>query len=216
MSEFTSGSLVLNNDIYKNTLLINPRVQNIYQLNDNWIVFLTNDTYLDNDFPKSIIEISKEIPILYFYNFEDHCWGFRIVINGEEATSFELDYELRNRMVIDLAQKRYPDKDIIEFLYIDEEGSTLRKEIEEEIDSNFWDSLRSKYAGLDIEKFKMFNFSEEIIQKLCRLMKIEYLQTLSLQHNLVDEFKNIIGIQEMSWVRADRAEKLNERFNSLN
>lgn len=215
MSEFTSGCLVLNNDTSKRALINKAEVQKTYQLNDNWIVFLSSDTYINEDFPKSILEISTEIPILYFYNFEDHCWGFKIISNRNEITSFELSYEIKDNMVINLAQERFPDEDIIEFLYIDENGGKIREEIEREIESEYWGVVREQYSSLDIEKFKLFHLSDESIETLKMIMNVEYLQKLELPHDLVDEFKKAIGFPEMSWISIDGIEDLDDRLESI-
>ncbi len=106
-------------------------------------------------------------------------------------------------MIINLAQERYPDEDIIEFLYIDKKGAKIRKKIELEIESEYWGKLREQYSCLDVEKFKLFDLSDESTKTLKMIMNFEYLQKLDLPHDLVDELKKVIGIAEMSWISVD-------------
>jgi hypothetical protein len=215
MSEFTSGCLSLKTKQIIDSITKNTSVIRVGQLNSDWAVFFTEDTYLDNAAPEGIKQISIDIPVLYFYNFEDHCWGYKIFESGKVVADFELDYEAKNSMVIKLAQKLYPDKDIIEFLYVDDEGSEIREQLEVQVESNYIEMVKECYESTNIDFFKLFNLSESAIEKLKAIMSIEYLETLERQHDLVEEFKEIIGIPEMSWIRVDRLESFDERFPSL-
>jgi hypothetical protein len=212
MSEFTSGYLSLKTNQFIDCITKNSSVIRIGQLNSVWAIFLTEDTNLDNSAPESIKQISIEIPVLYFYNFEDHCWGYKIFESGKEIADFELDYEAKNTMVIKLAQKLFPDKDIIESLYIDDEGSEIREQLEVQVEDNYLEMVRECYENTNIYSFKLFNLSESAIKKLKTILSIEYLQTLDAHHDLVEEFIEIIGISEMSWIRVDRLESFDERF----
>ncbi|BFT72536.1 hypothetical protein [Paenibacillus sp. P36] len=84
MSEFTAGSLIRNS--YLDTVQQhNPLI--VKELNEQWSVFITSGTGISEMAPTDVMEISKHLPVLYFYNFEDHGWGFTLLHQGEAVSA---------------------------------------------------------------------------------------------------------------------------------
>ncbi|MBW7453323.1 hypothetical protein ACFOLF_05765 [Paenibacillus sepulcri] len=198
MSEFTSGFLTLNTKKSLDSLAEQSSVIKAAELNAEWLIFLNGDAILGNDVPDYVKQISMVLPVLYFYYDKDHCWGYKLFESGEMAADFELDYEAKNSMVIELAEKLYPDKDIIAFLYLDEEGSEIRERLDEIVEDNYLEMVRMNFEKANLDSFNLFHKSEDTINKLKNIMRVEYFQTLVSPHELVEEFKELIGISEMS------------------
>lgn len=203
MSEFTAGSLTLISH-KPSVATFNPTYAR--DLNDNWFVFMTADTYVNDNLPDRVREISHAAPVLYFYNFEDQCWGYRIVHQGEEAAHAYVSYELKDSLVGDLAVERYPDEDIIELLYIDPKERGIYKQLEQEVEasSSYQEALHEQFINSNVEQFRLFHMDDDRIARLKQILSVDYLNGLQSIHSLVDEFKALIDIEQMSWIRSDR------------
>ncbi|MCD1261416.1 hypothetical protein B5M42_021680 [Paenibacillus athensensis] len=215
MSEFTSGCLTPNTKKAVAYLTKQSSVIRVAPLNEDWIIFLTEDTYVDNSVSSAIQHVSSEIPVLYFYNFEDHCWGYKLLEAGRTLAEFELDYEAKHSRVIQLAQQLYPTKDIIEFLYIDIEGQAVREQLEQQVEDQYVNTVRIAYQQANIDAFRILGVSGGVLQNLGEIMSVEHFEALQSKHDLVEQFKVALGIPEMSWIRVDRLEAFDERFPSL-
>lgn len=209
MSEFTSGCLTLVK--YKEWLTeLSPTYMT--ELNDEWLVFITKDTFVDEDIPDSLYEISNKFPVMYFYNFEDHCWGYSIVSNSQEVANVHVSYELEYTMLMSLAEERYPEEDPNEFLYDDVNGSKIRENLEEELQNSkqYKELINQQFLNCNVDSFKLFGISDEQINELVGILTSDYLMQLESDHQLVEEFKEILHIQEMSWIRSDRIDELED------
>ncbi|WP_431087663.1 hypothetical protein [Paenibacillus sp. 8b26] len=203
MSEFTSGSLSLLK--YKEAILdYDPMYMK--DLNDKWFVFITKDTGVSEEIPVSLFQISEKIPVLYFYNFEDHCWGYRVVYNSQEIASLHISYELVDTMIMKLAEERYPEEDHVEFLYIDPRGEKIRNELIEEVQrsNEYNEKIVKQFTNCNLETFRLFELDNERIKQLDNILNNNYYTQLESKHQLVEGFKELLNIQEMSWIRADR------------
>ncbi|MDG0791204.1 hypothetical protein OMP38_10225 [Cohnella ginsengisoli] len=203
MSEFTAGSL---------TLLSNkPTVTNfnptyIRDLNEKWFVFMTEDTFVNENLPDCVREISRGVPVLYFYNFEDHFWGYRVVHQGQEVAHAYVSYELKDTLICDLAAERYPDEDTIELLYVDTKGKNIYHQLEQEVKvtSAYQEAIFNQFASSNVDQFRLFHIDEDRIAQLKHILSVNYLNALELIHTLVDEFKSLIQIEQMSWISSDQ------------
>ncbi|MDT0121598.1 hypothetical protein Q9R46_03025 [Paenibacillus sp. RRE4] len=202
MSEFTSGSVTLMK--YKEEILKYDPIY-IDDLNNQWFVFITKDTEVSEEIPESLVRISEKIPVLYFYNFEDHGWGYRLVYNSKEIASLQIIYELIDTIIIELAEERYPEEDHIEFLYVDPRGENIRIELIEEVQSTnkYNEAIARQFINCNLEAFKRFEIADEQIQRLSQVLNANYYSQLESKHQLVDEFKEVLNIQEMSWIQVD-------------
>lgn len=204
MSEFTSGSLTLLK--YKEAIT-EFRPVYINDLNNEWVVFITEDTFISEELPESCLQISEAAPVLYFYNFEDHCWGYRIVHNGQEVASVHVSYELEHTMLMNLAEERYSEvDDLIDFLYIDPKGQPVREQLIEEIGNSdaYKEAIDEQFENRNVDSFKLFNISDDLTKKLEAMMNSEFFLQLESEQELVEQFKVLINVEEMSWLRADR------------
>ncbi|MBE7896940.1 hypothetical protein G7L40_16360 [Paenibacillus polymyxa] len=203
MSELTSGSLSLLK--YKEAILKHDPVY-AEDLNDKWFVFITKDTEESEEIPESLFQISEKIPVLYFYNFEDHCWGYRVVYNSQEIASLHISYVLLDTSIIKLAEQRYPEEDHIEFLYVDPRGDKIRIELIEEVlrSNEYNEKIAKQFTNCNLETFRFFELDNEQIKQLEDILNNSYYTQLESEHELVEEFKELLNIEEMSWIRADR------------
>ncbi|WP_138754588.1 hypothetical protein [Paenibacillus sinopodophylli] len=93
MSEFTSGNLTLT--AYKDQL-DQSKLNYIKELNEEWVVFFTDDTDISDNVSDTVLHLSEQLPVLYFYNAEDHGWGYRIFFGRKCLASLDINYELED------------------------------------------------------------------------------------------------------------------------
>ncbi|MBB3073514.1 hypothetical protein FHS14_006573 [Paenibacillus baekrokdamisoli] len=175
-------------------------------LDEKWVAYLTHDdNYLEyQDAPDYIYQLSNDAPVLYFTNFSDHFWGYRIFSNGQEIAYLRISYELPGEIIHEILQERYPDKEIFE-LYDDD----LQEEISKEVFENgiLDDAIEQLFDECNVSAFKLFDITNEQIEKLRLILNPTYYREHKKLFNLVDEFKEIVGINEMSWIRHERVEE---------
>lgn len=201
MSEFTFGFLVRNTEQNQqfvkelaNTSLMKP-------LNSDWLVF----NYEDWGVPKSILTLSKSTPVLLFHNAEDHGWGFEIYQNGEEISKLDISYEMEEEFILKEFEKRYPDiEDYVEFLYMNPEGQEIYAMLKEELDIS--EKVKEQFDSCDINAFKLLSVDGDKIKELNTILTPSHLLSIEDIFELVEEFKRILNMEEMSWIRPDRPE----------
>lgn len=197
MSEFTSCNLILAEDrkFVENSLYDDSIIKS---LDYKWSIYLTKDFYMEGEaIPKHILQISERCPIFYFFNYSDHFWGYRVLHKSMEIAKFRISYEFDEELIFEYAKERYPDKDIMD-LY--EEGiyDELKKEIN---DNNLLEKeLRNIFDSSNIEMFKLFKLSDLQINSLKNIISFEYFSKLDNKWNLVEEFKKVLGISEISYI----------------
>lgn len=203
MSEFTSGILLLN----KNRKILESSEEKrefiIKDINKKWIAFFTKDHYEEKKIPSYIIDISQQCPICYFFNYEDHGWGYRIFFNGEELANLNISYELEFYTILDIAQEKYPhEEDIIEFLCFTEKGKRVYDEVREEIivSDIYKNSIENQFTNSNVDIFELFDIKEDTLDRLKIIVTPEYLLKLENIFELVEEFKKLIGIEELVWM----------------
>lgn len=206
MSEFTSGHLMLalHKEIIHNHVIAGAVVK---QLDEKWVSFFTpDDHYLEyQNAPEFVYKLSKDAPVLFFCNFEDHFWGYRIFSKGQEVAYLRISYELEEEIIIERFKEKYPGRDILE-LYdgaYDEVAAEFLEQggLEKAIDGLFSES--------HVEAFKLFDISDEQIEQLRFILNSNYYKSHENIFDLVEEFKECVGIVEMSWKSHDRVDDSN-------
>ncbi|UQZ86325.1 hypothetical protein SK3146_05618 [Paenibacillus konkukensis] len=198
MSEFTAGTLFRTSDFadetFGATLTDKDRIE---ILNDTWSVILMEDEYLgDSATVEKLAGLSRKKPLLYFYNAEDHGWGFKVFDDGRITSSLDVSYDLEYSYFCKLAEERYPG----------EIPHALPKELTDEMFEEvkrlpeFLKETEEQYAGVRPEAFQRFEID---IEELRDLFSEEYRHHLEFIHDLVYEFKTIMGFKEMRWVNYD-------------
>ncbi|MFC4098692.1 hypothetical protein [Paenibacillus xanthanilyticus] len=201
MSEFTAGSLTIQR--YKTQLgELNPGY--IRDLNDKWVLFMTADTEVGEELPEQVRMLSAAMPVLYFYNFEDHAWGYRIVNQGEELAALHVSYELKDEFILKLAAERYPDEDLFERVYVDP-SQTVYNQLAQEINGwpSYEEAVANQFANRNVEQFRWFEVDDAGIEQLRAILNADYYRTLGSYRQLVREFKELLDMKEMSWIRYD-------------
>lgn len=144
------------------------------------------------------------MPVFNFCNLSDHFWGYRIFNYGQEVAYLRVSYEIFEETIIKIFEERYPDKEILE-LY----DGDLHEEISREVVENgILDGVIEKlFDESNVSAFKLFDVSEEQIDQLKSILNPSYFREHKSIFQLVEEFKEIIGINEMSWIRHERVEE---------
>ncbi|KRE92156.1 hypothetical protein ASG89_33435 [Paenibacillus sp. Soil766] len=201
MSEFTSGNLFLNTN-WEIVKQLAPSGALLKQLNKEWMLLLTKDNYMeDYEAPEYIYNISKQAPILYFYNFEDHFWGYRLFYGGEEVADVHISLEFEEEILHEIAMERNPDKKFSQLLF-----SGILDGLREELKSNntFEEEYKYIFDRSNVDKFSLFGLDEIQINSLKRLLNIENAQDIGAAFHIKDDFKKALDIEEMSWIRHER------------
>lgn len=177
MSEFTYGNIIRTVD---QTKLVEhlPTGTPTLKLSEDWLAFFTQG---DGEFvaPQLLETLSAHCPILYFTHLEDHGWGFDIFDKGEAISSLQVLYEL-----------------------MDDEGDELLDEAEEADASVLNGYMKQRPRA---EDFSVFELEKEQIKSLEQL----FAGNLAFDEEefvAVETFKELLGIQEMSWIRYERTE----------
>jgi hypothetical protein len=194
MSEFTSGTLFLERDAdeIKKAIGIVKQPLRVEKLNDKWGVILLQDDFLS--LPQSVEELltlSRTAPILNFYNAEDHGWGYRLMENGEHTAWFDMNYELEYEYYMQLVDQRYPDED--PFLLPEE----LQQAINDEIQKlpEFQKKLTAPFKNANVARFNVLQVNTEELERLFEPGRQDQVGGFTA----VEEFKRILGIEEMAW-----------------
>ncbi|ODP27893.1 hypothetical protein PTI45_02712 [Paenibacillus nuruki] len=205
MSEFTIGHLIQrkHSDLLQD---VNPLF--IGHLNDEWTLFFMKDTGIYKRIPESIYDISNTIPVLHFDNAEDHGWSYEIVFKGKSQAKFDYNYEMEDMALYQLALDRYPEEDPVELLYTNPDFEGVRQQLLDELHNSdiYQEQINNLFKECNVEQFSLFEVSAEQIQQLKTIMTPEHEDQLEFMHDLVDQFKEILNLQQMSWINPERLE----------
>lgn len=199
MSEFTYGNLIAT----KNHQFIRyfcPAGTAILPLNDKWTAFFTSD---DGEMESSIFieKMSNHCPILYFFNLEDHGWGYEIWSKGQMISSLDFSYELEIVLMYNMAYEMYPDID-----RFSKEGRAVFEELESKLQDDlfFEKAVRKHFETVNVDAFHLFELDTSAIDGLREILRPETF--LNREVGAVERFKQLLDIEDMSWIRFDRVE----------
>lgn len=199
MSEFTSGYITLTEHL---EIVREGNPKHILPLNEQWLVF-----FMDNE--EDMIRLSNEVPILGFYNAEDHGWGYTINHQEQVLSQLDISYELEHVALCNLIEDKYPDEDPVELLYINpgEHAEDINELIGAYLTSEeYKDMVRKQFDKCNHESFSVFHVNDKDIAELNAKVSYAYSQSAESIHELVDYFKAILNLNEMSWIRPDRVD----------
>lgn len=209
MSEFTSGHLLL----MKNVETIKHFIERgdiLLKLNNKWCIYLYDGGSYFNEGPDNkVLSISQELPILYFYNAEDHGWGYKIYDKGKCIAKLDINYDILFGDSMELIQKINPKFDIMEDFYSDE-GRILFEKVTQQVKESdaYLKKVDNMFKYSNIEQFSLFDIERTTIDNLKNLIKADYYISLEDMHALVEKFKETINIEEMEWISYDYADDL--------
>jgi len=186
MSEFTAGNVILKGhleDVQKKF----PQAK-VQSLNDKYDIFLTDDD-VTQSVPPGFSELSAVIPILHFYNAEDHGWGYRVLDRGGVTASFDYSYWIEEYLFQELAEERYPESEPFEL------PEEIKNSIYEEIPhmEEFKKRYREQFDDIGLEAFAVFGVDP---QQLEQTFAAEY----DGPFDFVERFKETVGIPELAWI----------------
>ncbi|MBB3111814.1 hypothetical protein FHS18_003882 [Paenibacillus phyllosphaerae] len=149
-------------------------------LGENWLAFFTTE---DGELGASeeLEALSAHCPVLYFFHLEDHGWGFEIHHQGEIVSNLQVIYELIG-------------EDLGELLDMNDQPLELED---------------YENQNPDAEAFKLFGLDDAKIAAIQELLAGD----LTFDEDdfvAVEQFKALLGIEAMSWIRYDRTEDREE------
>lgn len=109
-------------------------------------------------------------------------------------------------------QEKFPDQDHIELLYLSPESHVFKEKMMKELEQlrSDEDRFKSLLERLNVGAFSLFELGATRLEQLRNMFELRNLSNLQNPYKLVNEFKGILGIEEMSWIRVDRIERLME------
>jgi hypothetical protein len=129
---------------------------------------------------KQVEHWSMHCPILYFTFLEDHGWSYDIFNNGEVVSNLKVVYGMT-----------------------EEEAKALMEEFGENVLAGYLNQ------NPDAEAFRLFGLGDDRIDAIRAL-----LSSLSSgeanEFEAAESFKELLGIEEMSWIRFERVENHEE------
>lgn len=167
------------------------------RLNEEWLVFMGPVEEREQE----MIELSKELPILYITHAEDYGWGYMLWANGELKAEFEYSYMLSEEALMDVLESEYPDADPQELLYGD---AGDRAEAVNELIGQFYSGgayeklLRETFKTANFDALAVLDLEEERIEAL--KATITYQGQEMIETELVENFLAIMNLKELSWL----------------
>jgi hypothetical protein len=197
MSEFTDGILTLKRDeqalIAALPTFPVPYVQEA--LNQTWVAIYPKEHNQQNPMTKWMFDTSKLMPILSFYNAEDHGWGYTLFHNGKMRAILDVNYELAFDLWLDLATSLYPDIDPFAEMS-DEETQRLYQQVYQS--DEYQMQVQAQFRGANVEAFSAFGFVN-LVEKLQEILQVSWYLDFEKRHEQVAAFKQVLGIPKMSW-----------------
>lgn len=162
-----------------------------------------------------MMRIFLDCPILYFYNLEDHCWGYEVWNRGHRQSYLHISYEMESELLFKIAAEQYPEIEHIgAFLYEEDEGQRIAEEIQEQLRDHdrFEKEVSRLFESVQMDDFRLFHVSEEVLVGLKQLLTADVYLLYDNKHMIVEEFKQWLNIEEMSWLRFDRIDPGEQGF----
>lgn len=211
MSEFTAGLLYLNEDAEQIDLQLDglEYITDHDVLNDRWnVAILTLDAWQALAEPggrnastvRLILAVSRQAPLLFFYNAEDHGWGYRLYHRGEETARFDLSYEADYYLAEAALRRAHPGQDVHD-VCSGEAWEAAQNEARQS--EAYLTQLRNGIAHAQPEAFRAFGLTDDAIAELRSLLSEASLMEALRGDNFqepAERFKTLLEIEEMSWL----------------
>lgn len=198
MSYFTDGLAVLKADRPKLQAaladLSHPYL--FVDLNAKWVAVVLEQP--DDPARPWVERHSYDFPILWFYDAEDHGWGYIIFHQGEEKASLEVNYDVGDDLWYQITALLYPDRDMYK-----ESNIEITRQIQQLVDNSdtLQHDVRGQYTHSKPEEFAVFGFSEDAIEGLRKIVEPDFPR--KYDPHAVDEFKKHLDLREMNWKNYD-------------
>lgn len=209
MSEFVAGVLFRRKDTASLLEILNDETHiKDYEdeLNDEWCGFLLlEDPYLFHSETVAFVkQASEHAPLLYFFNAEDHGWGYRAFDRGEEVAHFRVDYEANYRLAKAQLEAQHPGQAVHDCSVVSSQG--WEGALTEARGSDaFVGQVREHVANAHPEKFASFDIDARQLAELKMLLS-EHRVLGALRHEggaafeLVARFRQLLNIDEVQWM----------------
>ena len=200
MSDYTWGVLFLK----PNLRPVEQQIQGfvlpfiVRELNDKWgALFVEGDKYEYPPVSPKILEISREIPLLFFQHPEDHGWGYALCNGGAVIALLWVAYDLGWNMTLELAQQRYPEVED----YFGGEFYPWQELMDEVLASDAYrNECIQQYSYLNLKELQIFGLSAADIKMLEEAISPDTCFNWESLHAQSQVFKEVLGIKEMSWM----------------
>jgi len=218
MSDFSIGFFTIN----KHKEKIYPHLTEddlLIQYNEKWVGKLSAMDWKKQPQLQNLA-LSKEMPLLYVVNAEDHDFIMNILYEEEIKFHFHISYEVGMDLYTEIGAKMYGnywwlDEDLDESTR-DERDKQIRKEWAKQMEQQgLLDRYFSNASLESLKAFKLFDISEENILKLNEILTIKNCAKGS--HSMVYDLLDCLGLEGFAFVSFDYASDGNDdRFTILN
>lgn len=181
MSEFSAGVLLKKDNettvkrILKKEIIAGDYF--LYPVNDTWYGLFPKDIFLmSEESVKVLKKLSKDIPVFYFLNCEDHDWGYKVFIDGNIKASCLLPTYMKNReSCISVGGPFLDEAHLLVFREFDIDEKDLKvlekmMTLEYVSQQNSTEKMREKFMEiLNIKEFVFMSYSyliDEIIDEI--------------------------------------------------
>jgi hypothetical protein len=199
MSYFTDGLAVLKSDTPKLQVALSD-LKHPYvfaDLSEKWVAIVLEQP--DDPARPWVEKYSHEFPMLWFYDAEDHGWGYIIFHEGEEKASLEVSYELDGGFWNQIVRLLYPDvRDI--YSDLDPAIATQIRELIEK-SQGLRKAVEQQYLYANPDAFTIFGFDEEQIDQIREI--VQPVAPRIYDPHAVDEFKKRLDLRQMDWKNYD-------------
>jgi hypothetical protein len=199
MSEFTAGILFLKDgqSMVGNWITGKNLPHYLRSLNQKWSVLCLEDQYLSKpDTLSMMLELSKSLPLLHFQYAEEHGWGYKVFINGEQIADFDDDYAYEHRIVCEIVSEQYPEeKDIPSFLYFDDRGRGVLSKIE--ASPEYAERIWRRFSRKNLQSLSHFGIDDKTIKMLNELLTAKNLNREEPHDEEIKAFRQALSINEM-------------------
>lgn len=200
MSEFSVGVLFSQENKHKvENYIKTDDLGFVKDLNEDWAVLLVEDQWLQN--PSTVewlLELSKACPLLYLANAEDHGWEYHIFNEGADVAAAKVDYDLETTLAFAISEEKYPGEDAISIL------DQLYDELEES--GEYVKAIEQNLSRKNVESFRLFDVGSRQVRALDELLTTETLLQEEGLLDLIEQFKEIINIEEFCWISYEYVE----------
>lgn len=212
MSEFSVGCCILNKNkeiakkyLEKDDLLI--------QLNDKWLCKLVEDEYApfsktDQRFSETDLNMSDEIPLLFFLDSEDHNGEFYILYERKVISSFFLEYGFEHSRKFRISQEMYGNE-----FYCDNRSQAEQDARDKEIDMEYKrrfpiyeNEIKNNVIRSNLDNFKLFGITDKTLEEIQEILSYQrYIKQLKagkplLEKEIFDCLKNKMELTDFSWI----------------
>lgn len=137
-----------------------------------------------------MLAVSRSLPILYFYDAEDHGWGYEVLAEAASVARCDIDYELSYRLGLEMEPSL---RATVAGGQMEQAESVLETVRQTE---RFRRKVSEGLARANPDEFARFGLEPATIARLHELLTPDSVIRDDESHELVIEFRRLIGLNE--------------------